>query len=35
MENKVVTTVARALRETGVPTVRFNFRGVPPQSSTG
>jgi uncharacterized protein len=28
MENKVVTTVARALRETGIPTVRFNFRGV-------
>ena len=28
MDNKVVTTVARALRETGIPTVRFNFRGV-------
>jgi alpha/beta superfamily hydrolase len=28
MENKVVTTVARALRETSIPTVRFNFRGV-------
>jgi uncharacterized protein len=28
MENKVVTTIARALRETGIPTVRFNFRGV-------
>jgi alpha/beta superfamily hydrolase len=28
MENKVVTTVARALRETGIPTLRFNFRGV-------
>jgi alpha/beta superfamily hydrolase len=28
MDNKVVTTVARSLRETGIPTVRFNFRGV-------
>ena len=28
MDNKVVTTVARALHETGTPTVRFNFRGV-------
>jgi uncharacterized protein len=28
MDNKVVTTVARALHETGVPTLRFNFRGV-------
>jgi len=28
MDNKVVTTVARALHETGIPTVRFNFRGV-------
>jgi alpha/beta superfamily hydrolase len=28
MDNKVVTTVARALQETGIPTVRFNFRGV-------
>jgi uncharacterized protein len=28
MENKVVTTVARAMRELGMPTVRFNFRGV-------
>jgi alpha/beta superfamily hydrolase len=28
MHNKVVTTVARALRDEGVPTVRFNFRGV-------
>src|ERR1700722_2965529 len=28
MENKVVTTVARALRETGIPTLRFNFRGA-------
>lgn len=28
MDNKVVTTVARALHETGMPTLRFNFRGV-------
>jgi len=28
MDNKVVTTVARALRDTGIPTLRFNFRGV-------
>jgi alpha/beta superfamily hydrolase len=28
MENKVVTTVARALRDAGIPTLRFNFRGV-------
>jgi alpha/beta superfamily hydrolase len=28
MDNKVVTTVARALRATGIPAVRFNFRGV-------
>jgi len=28
MQNKVVTTVARALQETGMPTLRFNFRGV-------
>src|SRR5476649_1888238 len=28
MDNKVVTTVARALHETGIPTLRFNFRGV-------
>lgn len=33
MDNKVVTTVARALRAVGVPTVRFNFRGV--GTSTG
>jgi alpha/beta superfamily hydrolase len=33
MDNKVVTTVARALRDTGIPTLRFNFRGV--GSSTG
>ena len=28
MDNKVVTTVARALHEVGIPTLRFNFRGV-------
>ena len=28
MDNKVVTTVARALQEIGIPTLRFNFRGV-------
>jgi uncharacterized protein len=28
MDNKVVHTVARTLQELGVPTVRFNFRGV-------
>lgn len=28
MDNKVVTTVERALRELGLATVRFNFRGV-------
>jgi alpha/beta superfamily hydrolase len=28
MDNKVVTTLARALQECDVPTVRFNFRGV-------
>jgi alpha/beta superfamily hydrolase len=28
MDNKVVTTVERALRELGIPTVRFNFRGA-------
>jgi alpha/beta superfamily hydrolase len=28
MDNKVVSTVARALNESGIPTVRFNFRGV-------
>jgi uncharacterized protein len=28
MHNKVVTTVARALNELGLPTLRFNFRGV-------
>lgn len=28
MKNKVVTTVARACNELGLPTLRFNFRGV-------
>jgi alpha/beta superfamily hydrolase len=28
MENKVVTTVARALHQCDIPTLRFNFRGV-------
>ncbi len=28
MDNKVTHTLARALQELGLPTVRFNFRGV-------
>jgi alpha/beta superfamily hydrolase len=28
MDNKVVTSVARALQSEGIPTLRFNFRGV-------
>ncbi|MFC3908884.1 alpha/beta hydrolase [Legionella dresdenensis] len=28
MNNKVVTTMARAFRDAGIPSVRFNFRGV-------
>lgn len=28
MDNKVVTSVSRALNDCGVPTLRFNFRGV-------
>ena len=28
MHNKVVTMAARALRESGIATLRFNFRGV-------
>jgi alpha/beta superfamily hydrolase len=28
MQNKVVTTVAKALQQMGIPTLRFNFRGV-------
>jgi hypothetical protein len=28
MDNKVVTTIARAAHDCGLPTIRFNFRGV-------
>ncbi len=28
MDNKVVTTLVRALNSAGIPTLRFNFRGV-------
>ncbi|MDX2346813.1 MAG: hypothetical protein QNK11_08085 [Legionella sp.] len=28
MQNKVVTTLARVFRERGIPSLRFNFRGV-------
>ncbi|HZF25889.1 MAG TPA: alpha/beta fold hydrolase [Steroidobacteraceae bacterium] len=28
MDNKVIHTLARTLQELGIPTVRFNFRGV-------
>jgi uncharacterized protein len=28
MDNKVVTTLGKALRESGIATLRFNFRGV-------
>ncbi|MDF1678865.1 MAG: hypothetical protein P1U32_09250 [Legionellaceae bacterium] len=28
MQNKVVTTLARTFREQGIPSLRFNFRGV-------
>jgi alpha/beta superfamily hydrolase len=34
MDNKVVVTLARAFRETGVPTLRFNFRGVGSSAGT-
>jgi len=34
MENKVVTTLARALRDAGVATLRFNFRGVGASAGT-
>jgi alpha/beta superfamily hydrolase len=34
MDNKVVTTVARALQSCGMPTVRFNFRGVGASAGT-
>jgi alpha/beta superfamily hydrolase len=28
MDNKVVSTLAKAMRDVGIPSVRFNFRGV-------
>ena len=28
MDNKVVSTLGKALRDVGIPTLRFNFRGV-------
>ncbi len=28
MDNKVVSTLARAMRDVGIPSLRFNFRGV-------
>jgi alpha/beta superfamily hydrolase len=34
MDNKVVTTLAGALQAEGIPTVRFNFRGVGQSSGT-
>jgi len=34
MDNKVVHTLARAFRETGIPTLRFNFRGVGSSAGT-
>jgi alpha/beta superfamily hydrolase len=34
MDNKVVTTLARALHEVGIATVRFNFRGVGASAGT-
>jgi alpha/beta superfamily hydrolase len=34
MDNKVVVTLARAFRETGIPTLRFNFRGVGSSAGT-
>ncbi len=34
LTNKVVHTVARAFRERGVPTLRFNFRGVGASAGT-
>lgn len=34
MTNKVVTTLARAFNERGLPTMRFNFRGVGASAGT-
>jgi alpha/beta superfamily hydrolase len=34
MDNKVVTSLARALHECAVPTLRFNFRGVGSSAGT-
>jgi alpha/beta superfamily hydrolase len=34
MHNKVVTMAARALRECGATTIRFNFRGVGQSAGT-
>jgi hypothetical protein len=34
MDNKVVTTIGRSLRENGIPTLRFNFRGVGASAGT-
>jgi uncharacterized protein len=34
MDNKVVTTIGRALRDNGIPTLRFNFRGVGASAGT-
>lgn len=28
MNNKVVTTLARVFKDLGIPSLRFNFRGV-------
>jgi alpha/beta superfamily hydrolase len=34
MQNKVVTSMARAFRDCGIPSVRFNFRGVGASAGT-
>ena len=34
MDNKVVTTIGRALRDNGIPTLRFNFRGAGASAGT-
>ena len=34
MQNKVVTSLARAFRDCGIPSVRFNFRGVGASAGT-